>query len=179
MTANQTKKLMVKAKAMYHVGDLSLTIRRGEVVELSEHDAKKSNDLWRGQQFGLLEVKWVYAGAAVAVAKAKTVTVESKAQIQAHTQQLVSHTASGVHATQQDVQELREMIRDLRIDLSSVTQQAAKAKAELQAEIAKLEAKLVEMEKQPPKLFDLEEPKSKRGSKPKEPKEQDDAAGME
>lgn len=178
MTANQTKKLMVKAKAMYHIGDLSLTIRRGEVVELSEADANKSNDLWRGQQFGLLEVKWVYAGQQVAVPKTKTVPVESKAQVQAHTQQLLAQTAaaqSPAPATQQEVQELRQSIRELRSDLTVVSQQAAKAKAELQGEIAKLEAKLTEMEKQPPKLFDLDEPKAKRGPKPKEATD----AGME
>lgn len=174
MTANQTKKLMVKAKAMYHIGDLSKTIRRGEVVELSEAEANKSNDLWKGQQFGLLEVKWVYAGAEVAVPKAKTIKVESKAQI--HPAYVAP--APAPTATQQEVQELRHSIRDLRADLTVLTQQAAAAKAELQGEIAKLEAKLTEMERQPPKMFDLDEPKAKRGPKPKDPKEATDA-GME
>lgn len=169
----QTKKLMVKAKAMYHIADLSLTIRRGEVVELSEADADKSNDLWRGQQFGLLDVKWVYAGQETAVPKPKTISVESKAQVQAHTASLVAaqkqHPAP---ATQADVQELRQTISDLRADLTSVSQQARQAEAELRSDIIRLEAKLAELEK--PKV-DSEEPK-KRTSKSKSSEDGD--AGM-
>jgi len=173
MTANQTKKLMVKAKALYHIGDLSKTIRRGEVVELSEQDANKSNDLWRGQQFGLLEVKWVYAGAEVAVPKPKTVKVESRLQVPTQPQPPALLPA----ATQQDVSELRQSIRDLRTDLTALTQQAAKAKAELQGEIVRLETKLADLERPTPKPT-WEDPKGRRGPKPKDPKEAGDA-GLE
>jgi len=160
MTSNQTKKLMVKAKAMYHVADLNLTIRRGEVVELAEGDANKSNDLWRGQQFGLLEVKWVYAGQQVAVPKAKTVTVESMAHLKAHTQALAPKPMVEVKpaVTPNESNEVKQALQDLRADLNALTKQTQQAKAELQAEIARLEAKLTEMG----------EPAKKRGPKAKE-----------
>jgi len=138
---NQTKKLMIKAKAMYHVGDLSLTIRRGEVVELPEAVANKSNDLWRGQQFGLLEVKWVYAGTEVAVPKPKSEPVD-KALLQAHTQQLVSQSKPD---PQEEIQGLRQELSTLRGDLLALSKQTQQAKAELKAEISRLEAKLSEL----------------------------------
>lgn len=139
---NQTKKLMVKAKAMYHVGDLSLTIRRGEVVQLSEADANKSNDLWRGQQFGLLEVKWVYAGVEVVVPKPKAEPV-SKEKLQAHTQQVL--TQAKPEPRDADIHELRQDLTALRNDLTAVSKKAEQAKVELKAEIARLEAKLAEL----------------------------------
>ena len=139
---NQTKKLMVKAKAMYHVGDLSLTIRRGEVVQLSEADANKSNDLWRGQQFGLLEVKWVYAGVGVVVPKPKAEPV-SKEKLQAHTQQVL--TQAKPEPRDADIHELRQDLTALRNDLTAVSKKAEQAKAELKAEIARLETKLAEL----------------------------------
>lgn len=139
---NQTKKLMVKAKAMYHVEDLSLTIRRGEVVQLSETDANRSNDLWRGQQFGLLEIKWVFAGVEVAVPKPKAEPV-SKEKLQAHTQQLLAQSKTDSRDT--DISELRQGLATLRNDLTTVSKQAQQAKAELKSEIARLEAKLAEL----------------------------------
>jgi hypothetical protein len=146
MTANQTRTLMVKAKALYHIADLNLTIRRGDVKVLTEAEASKSNDLWRGQNYGVLEVKWVYAGTQVAVPKVQTVVVDNRAQVAAHTQQL--QPAPGP-ATQQDVQGLRQSLDVLRADLTAVAQQAAFFKAEMLAELAKLETRLADLTRAP------------------------------
>lgn len=156
----QTKKLMVKAKAMYHVGDLELTIRRGEVVQLSEVDANRSNDLWRGQQFGLLEVKWVYEGQVVPVPKAKTVVVSSKDQIARAVPTNPVAPLVAAPATQDDVHGLRQEIASLRKDLNDLTAKSNQASAELKAEIARLEAKLPKPEeaKKPLRVKEAKEP---------------------
>jgi len=165
MTDNQ-KKLMVKAKALYHITDLGISIRRGEVLNLSEAEANKSNDLWRGKEFGLLDVKWVFGGHEVPVPKNKTV-VASREQIG---QGLPNQAHLAVHpsqqpATQEDVISLRKEITALRSDLASMVSKSQQAMAELNSEIAKLELRLAE----------AEETKVKRVGRPPKSAQTDDS----
>jgi hypothetical protein len=125
-----TKKLLVKAKAMYHIGDLSKTVRRGVVLELTAEEAQKSNDLWKGQQFGLLEVKWVTTPDLV---PAKP--VEAPILVPSQVQHPVAHV-QGV-----TIQEVREAI--------------GKEASPIKSNLASLEQKVTKLEKKVEDLTDL------------------------
>lgn len=160
--SQQKKTLMVKAKAMYHIADLNRTIRRGEVANISEEDANRSNDLWRGQNFGLLEVKWVFTGdvAPVPVPKPKSLVVQSKQQMSAPAVESPKQVVSP-----DDIRLINGALQSLRNDLTELTHHSQRAISELKDEIGNLESKLAELDdaKKPPA-----EDKPKRGPKSKE-----------